>query len=232
MVKITSRWVPSKYILSLLIVALGVGIISSQAYATAIYSQAPNQTSGWISDQAFLYETADNFTLGSAATVFSIEWYGGYTVSGDRAPPLGSDNFKIRFYSDAGGNPSESAFNVINVGGSYSRVATGLIVQGIATEYHYVADIPAFTLGAGTYYLSIVNNTAGTGGDIFFWEYGTGGDIYLWDRYPAPGLGAWFPPKYQSDMAFTLNTPIPSTMLLLGSGLVGLVGIDRKRFRK
>ena len=101
--------------LSALSIFSGLGLVPSAVNASVIYSQAPDQRGGRASDVATPVETADNFTLGSAATVRSITWWGAYDVGDGTDPPLGTENFTIRFYSDAAGSPFSIPSATLNV---------------------------------------------------------------------------------------------------------------------
>jgi hypothetical protein len=224
--------------LSALSIFSGLGLVPSAVNASVIYSQAPDQLRGRASDVATPEETADNFTLGSAATVRSITWWGAYDFGDGTDPPLGTENFTIRFYSDAAGGPSSNPSATLNVGGSVGREATGNTVAGFV-EYQYQVDSADLVLAAGTHYLSIVDDTRETDDDIresgdgkkFFWESGTAGDSNDWFRLSI-GSGDWVRASTMSH-AFALNgdllsVPEPTTLVLLGLGLVGL-GFTKRR---
>jgi hypothetical protein len=73
---------------------------------------------------------------------------------------------------------------------------------------------------------NIATDTTGTPpyGMDFFGFTATGLDTLAFASYNVPGY------YYLDDVSVTAAVPEPATMLLLGSGLIGLAGYGRKKF--
>ena len=92
-------------------------------------------------------------------------WYGGYFVGNSGGP----DDFTLTYYDDAGGLPGTI------IGGPFSvtptAMTTGNLIAGV-NQYNYnTTHDPVPVTSGGTYYIEIVNNTAGNA-DTWFWETG------------------------------------------------------------
>jgi hypothetical protein len=134
---------------------------------------------------------------------------------------------------DSNGNPD---FNNVLASGNQgvTHTATGICV-GFGCEFENSWDISALVLGPGTYHLALhngdLNNTVRS---EFYWE--------TTDPNGTPtGLecdltnGACFNSFFDNgqEHAFNLTggttTPEPSSLLMLGTGILGLLGTLRKR---
>jgi hypothetical protein len=166
------------------------------------------------SDFARAQQEADNFPLSQAASVQTIEWWGAYANNS-----IGTDNFTLRFFGDAAGNPAMTPF--ANVSGlNVTRTATNLVDNLGDTIYQYQAALvsPVTLDAATTYYLSLVNDT----GD---WDWVGGGPGTHWARQD--DTSAWTPSANSTDFAFELSGSSvperPTVMLLAMAGLGVLV---------
>ncbi len=192
---------------------------------------------GAVSDSSvstFIYNIrGDNFTLGVGnSTITDLHWWGFYSSNGS-IDYLAPDNFTIRIFEYTAGSPNTtSSYDPV---GTIGRSDTGVIAISsfdagpVGHYWEYWMDFDeALSLNPDTdYLLSIINNTTGDP-DRWAWA-ATSGDSSSYGR------------KYESnawtgitdiDLAFYITgpTPVPepSTLLLLGTGLIGLAGFRRK----
>jgi hypothetical protein len=218
--------IPWKIVLCSLMVLLGVSVLPNAWADPVIYSQPPDSSGGLIGSQNNAYTTYDDFTLDSPFTVTDVHWRGGYYDS----PPGTIDSFTIQFYSNNAGQPGGSLFSETILGNA-GETYVGIEGGRNSPIYDYSVNlILPFTETAGTYWLSIQANKTSIPPQ-WGWHIGTGGDgvSYQQDSWDLTRWSEIF------DLAFDLTgtaaaVPEPSTMLLLGSGLIGLWGF-RKKFK-
>lgn len=222
--------------LELFMVIFGVAIAgTSTARADIIFSNPPlNNAGSGISDLGFGQQEADDFVLaGPIATIARLRWWGSYGTSPDPAP---TDDFRVRFFNDAGGSPSTTFFAEINLTG-VTRTATSLTSSPFGshdggTVYQYEADlVPPLSLVPGTtYYLSILNNTGSAWGWLENDSVGGGGSHWFRSSDGSP----WSLSVRGTDFSFELESaaaavPEPASWALMGLGLLCLVGSGRIR---
>jgi hypothetical protein len=168
------------------------------------------------SDLARFQQEADNFTLALSGSVQSIQWWGAYTNNAVQA-----DNFTLRLFSDASGNPATTPFldmSATNV----TRTLTNLVDNLGDPIYAYQANLPspAALTGSTPYYLSVVNNTPPGG----VWDWVGSGPGIHWAR--TDDSSAWTESSNSTAFSFELlgtAVPEPSTLLLLGCASLGLL---------
>jgi hypothetical protein len=177
-------------------------------------------------------QAADDFTLSQGTILDSVSWYGRYGDASVGAPS--PTDFSIRFFGDNAGTPEMTAFQTlsisvtpVNSGSSYTPV-TG--AQNIPW-YFYTASLPALSLGADTYWLSILEDDATTAL--------SGNTQWLWADSSTSGLRsnrnsdivAWNT-SLDIDHAFSLSgreIPVPAAVWLFGTALIGLFGFSKRR---
>jgi hypothetical protein len=157
--------------------------------------------------------TADDFVLGSTATIQAVTWQGANSPAG--AP--GPDAFRILFYTDPI-DPSSlvASFDV----GAANRAEAGSTIGAGDVLYNYWANLGGvgFTATAGTrYWITIINDELVAPVDLWTWAGGASGTM----SGSFNNGQNWF--SQPGSTNFTLDSapiPEPATLTLLGLGLM------------
>jgi hypothetical protein len=197
-------------------------IFDGGTYDNTLYSAASNVNCG-VDCQV----SGAEFSLAAGSNVVTdVHWWGSYY------PSVFTDNFTINIYNFVSGSPSTTPVDSFDIGSSATRTFTGsYYTYDDAPIYAYSVDIPSTTLTAGDeYLLSIVYNTpAGTTQD-WGWSLADSGAI----SFTYTQVEGWLETDPNQYLAFYLTgpspsaVPEPSTMLLVGCGLVAIWGARRK----
>jgi len=187
-------------------------IQAANPYATGLYeSQSPDLVS-------------DNFTIPGGGTIDSVSWEGALYAPSS----YGISFFLITISADASGAPgSILSTNIIgNVNAADLNIA-----YGPYEYFYYGTGISPFHATAGTpYWLSI---SAGTN-SIWGWANSSAGDGKLFVG-PTEEMGDTnfiFFGTPDPAVVPTTATPEPSSMMLLGSGILTMAAVARRRFLK
>ena len=155
----------------------------------------------------FGYQVSDSFTLGSPATLTGAQ-IGLWVIPGDTPTSVDWSIGSAAFGSDISSGTAglSNAFQYNNVYG-YDILELTFSLSGV--------------LGAGTYWLTLQNATSSSGDPVY------------WDQNSGPSsaqentLGVI--PSESFQVYGAGSVPEPSTICLLGIGMVGLAGYCRRR---
>lgn len=173
---------------SLLIGVAAVLTAGGSASASPIFTQVTTNTevfdgaSGSDRDAIFGngQQMADDFTVGSSATIQSVTWWGIYKNPIKEGSPQQPWSFEIFVYGDNGGLPDTS-----NVVGSSQVSFSSLTDTGEnfgddpfgADIYVFTADVTPINLSAGTtYWFSVLADTGNDAINNFLWRLAEDGN--------------------------------------------------------
>ena len=196
--------------------ALCFALVAIPALAqTTIYSNGPvnGTTDGWTINSGFV--VSDTFTVGSGAPAVTGLVFASWAFPGDvletaevsiTSSEFGGTTFsdQVVSFTQSGCSRNQYGFNVCTETGTFGS---------------------AVNLAAGTYWLNLANAVVSTGDPIY------------WDENSGPSSASENSVGTIPSEAFTVvggstttgTVPEPSTILLLGSGLLGVAGMLRRK---
>jgi hypothetical protein len=226
-------WKQRLALASLATLLLLVVTAAAPTFATevAVYIQNPdylsvyasqNDTGGTFGAFATSY---DNFTLAAATNINQVYWAGGY-FNPQTAGTITA--WTMNFYADNAGQPG-GLISSFSIAGNANEMFVQNDVLGDPI-YFYHAGI-SFNAAAGTqYWLSVVPDLAYP--PQWGWTSSSTGDGISYQDFF--GVRSSNP----TDLAFALYTqqqttaPEPGSLMLLGSGIVGIAGMLRGKFSR
>ncbi len=199
--------------------AAALSMVAAASAQAALFEQLPNYANAYFSDSTGPFATqriADNFVLGSSATIGSVDYWGVYFPNN-----IQSDSFQIDIYADAFGQPGTLLYS----GAPSALVAVDSGVDAFGVDvYEYTATLATpFAAGAGIQYWIGITNATNLGSS---WGWVTANGVDSNGSYSLDAGGTWN--QLGSSSAFRLNeVPAPASF-----GLVGLAGLGALRRRR
>lgn len=164
----------------------------------------------------------DNFTLSADANINEIQLTGLYF----NPPQQGAiQSWNVQYYADNNGQPG-TLIATKNINNNGNETFLGMF-NGAPVYTYDLPGLGFMAMGGTKYWLSVYP-------DMPFppqwgWASGTGGDGIAWQDFE--GVRSQLP----ADMAFTLigpatpGVPEPGTLVMLGTGVLGLAGALRRK---
>ena len=222
-----------KHKCALVAVCAAITLLAAPAWASEIlvYAQNPDGQNLYASQNdtsvggfgAFA-TSYDNFTLGPNTSINQVEWTGGYY---NPQSPGTITAWTVTFWSDSAGQPG-SALATFSISGNGSETSLGNDLLGDPI-FLYTAAVSFNATGGTQYWLSVVPDTAFP--PQWGWQTSSQGDGQSYQDL--------FGNRSQNltDLSFALyeqqqsTVPEPGSLMLMGSGILGMAGLLRRKFR-
>ena len=215
------------WLAALLVFALSVSGFAQCGHPNELYCQPWDGGSNLFASQndtisfgnfATVY---DNFTLSSSEDIESLHWVGGYFNPPQQGPITA---WTATFWTNNAGQPG-TAITAINQAGTANETFISN-VNGFPI-YSYDMSFASVNLSPGEYWVSVVP-------DLGFppqwgWASGTGGDGIAWQDFSGVRTQLAFDMAFAIDGHGVSTTPEPGTLVMLGTGILGLAGTIRRK---
>ena len=203
-------------IASLILVCLALAVIPAVAQDTLYDNGKVNGTTdAWTIN--FGYIVSDTFNLSSAATVKDFHFWV-WEFPGDKALSVDWSITSQEFGGTTYGSGTAAVSDVFISANQYGYNVDRLDVSGLNVA-----------LGAGTYWLNL-QNAVTQGGNPLYWDENSGPSQASESALGTiPSEAFYITGSSGSSTTTSGQTPEPTSIMLFGSGILGLAGILRRK---